>query len=241
MKVMKINLITCLFVLDSEKNDNFRKNDIQKIKLLLTNDYKLPSIAFDGNGAKNQIRENLLSIIGSNIFHLEQVFAMDYKEEIDIIYLGITNIENVKKLKKDYQLLEFNIENNNTITIGDVSYSYETVELENNNNIEYIHDIKTTDEIIKRTLLNSLISYKKIRTNIDSTDIIFKFMASSFTLEEVRILYEMIKDTNVDKSNFRKKIVKYCEKINDIEPQTKKGFRPSQRYRFKPLKGDIWI
>lgn len=219
---MKINLITCLFVLDSEKNDNFRKNDIQKIKLLLTNDYKLPSIAFDGNGAKNQIRENLLSIIGSNIFHLEQVFAMDYKEEIDIIYLGITNIENVKKLKKDYQLLEFNIENNNTITIGDVSYSYETVELENNNNIEYIHDIKTTDEIIKRTLLNSLISYKKIRTNIDSTDIIFKFMASSFTLEEVRILYEMIKDTNVDKSNFRKKIVKYCEKINDIEPQTKK-------------------
>ncbi len=238
---MKVNLVSCLFILDSEKNDNFRKNDIQKIKILITKDYKLPSTIFNGNGIKDQIRKKIFSIIGSNTFHLEQVFTMDYKEDIDIIYLGITNIENVKKLKKDYQLIDFKVENNNTITFGDTLYPYKTIELENNNNIEYIHEIKTNNETIKRTLLNILISYKKIRTNIDVTDIIFKFMASSFTLEDVRILYKMIKDTNVDKSNFRKKIIKYCEKVDNIENQTKNGFRPSQRYRFKPLKGDIWI
>ena len=34
--------------------------------------------------------------------------------------------------------------------------------------------------------------------------------------------------------------IKYCEKVNSII-DTKNGFRPSQKYRFKPLKGDIWI
>ena len=238
---MKLNLIGCLFVLETEKNANIRKNNIEKIKILTTKDYKLPSVAFDGKGIKNQIRKNLSSIIGSNIFHLEQVFTMDYEQEIDVIYLGITNIENIKKLDSNYQLIDFKVENNNTITFGDKLYSYKTIEIENYNNIEYIHEIQSDDDDIKKTLLNILISYKKIRVNADSSDIIFKFMGSSFTLEDVRILYEMIKDTKVDKSNFRKKILKYCEKIDNVKTNEKNGFRPSQKYKFKPLKEDIWI
>lgn len=238
---MKVNLIGCLFVLDTERNENIRKNDIQKIKILTTKDFKLPSVLFDGKGVKNQVRNNLSSIIGSNIFHLEQVFAMDYEKEIDIIYLGVTNIENVKKLDNNYQLIDFKVENNNTITFGNDLYSYKTIEIENYNNIEYIHEIKTDDANIKRTLLDTLISYKRIRVNADSSDIIFKFMGSSFTLEDVRILYEMVKDTKVDKSNFRKKIIKYCEKIEDAKTDKKIGFRPSQKYRFKLLREDIWI
>lgn len=237
---MKVNLIGCLFVLDTERNENIRKNDIQKIKILTTKDFKLPSVLFDGKGVKNQVRNNLSCIIGSNIFHLEQVYTMDYEKEIDIIYLGVTNIENVRKLDNNYQLIDFNVENNNTITFGNNSYSYKTIEIESYNNIEYIHEIKTDDANIKRTLLDTLISYKRIRVNADSSDIIFKFMGSSFTLENVRILYEMIKDTKVDKSNFRKKIIKYCEKV-DSTTNEKNGYRPSQRYKFKPLKGDVWL
>lgn len=238
---MKVNLIGCLFVLDTERNENIRKNDIQKIKILTTKDFKLPSVLFDGKGVKNQVRNNLSSIIGSNIFHLEQVFAMDYEKEIDIIYLGVTNIENVKKLDNNYQLIDFKVENNNTITFGNDLYSYKTIEIENYNNIEYIHEIKTEDVNIKRTLLDALISYKRIRVNADSSDIIFKFMGSSFTLEDVKILYEMIKDIKVDKSNFRKKIMKYCEKVEDVKTDKKTGFRPSQKYKFKFLREDIWI
>lgn len=238
---MKVNLIGCLFVLDTEKNENIRKNDIQKIKILTTKDFKLPSVLFDGKGVKNQVRNNLSSIIGSNIFHLEQVFAMDYEKEIDIIYLGVTNIENVKKIDNNYQLIDFKVENNNTITFGNDIYSYRTIEIENYNNIEYIHEIKTNNDNIKRTLLDALISYKRIRVNADSSDIIFKFMGSSFTLEDVRILYEMVKDTKVDKSNFRKKIMKYCEKVEDVKTDKKTGFRPSQKYKFKFLREDIWI
>lgn len=237
---MQINLISCLFVLDSEKNDNIRKNDIKKIKVLVSNREELPSVIFNGNGMKKQIRKDITSIIGSDIFHLEQVFTMDYKDSIDIIYLGITNIENVKKIKKEYQLIDFKIENNHTIIYGDSTYQYQSIEIEKNGNIEYIHKIETKDEKIKRNLLNLLISYKRIRSSIDNTDIMFKFMGSSFTLEDVRILYEIIKDTSVDKSNFRKKIMKYCEKIDEKE-ETKNGFRPSQKYKFKLLKGDSWL
>ena len=236
---MFINLVSCLFVLDSEKNDNIRKNDIKKIKVLTTSDNMLPTIKFNGEDMKREVKKELITILGSDIFHLEQVFTMGYKDGVDIIYLGITNIENVKNLKPGYQLLEFKVENNSSVIYGDSSFSYQTLEIEENNSIQYIHEIKA-EKNIKKLLLYLLISYKKIRSNIDISDIIFKFMGSSFTLEDVRILYEMIKDTSVDKSNFRKRIIKYCEKI-DEKDDNKNGFRPSQKYKFKPLKGDIGL
>lgn len=237
---MQINLVSCLFVLDSEKNDNIRKNDVKKLKVLVNNNNELPTISIKGNEIKKQVRNNISSIIGSNIFHLEQVYTMDYKSDIDIIYLGVTNIDNISKLKKDYKLVDFEIKSNSLIILDNKEYQYKTIEFEDNNNIEYIHDIKIKDEQIKRTLMNLLISYKRIRNNIDSTDIIFKFMGASFTLEDVRIVYELIKDCSVDKSNFRKKIIKYCEKVASSNSE-KNGYRPSQRYKFKPLKGDLWI
>ena len=38
-------------------------------------------------------------------------------------------------------------------------------------------------------------------------------MPNLFTLEDVKMVYEMIKNVQVDKSNFRKRIIKYCEKV----------------------------
>lgn len=237
---MQVNLINCLFVLDSEKNENIRKNDIKKIKVLVDKKQSLPVLPYTGGDMKKELRKYLKNIIGSNLFHAEQVFTIESASGVDIIYLEITNIENIKKLSKEYELVDFNIENNNTITFKDKTYYYKTKEIESNNNIEYIHEIKTSDKDIEKNLLYLLISYKKVRSNADNTDVLFKFMGSSFTLEDVRILYELIKDVTVDKSNFRKKIIKYCEKIETKE-QIKTGFRPSQKYKFKPLKGDIWL
>lgn len=237
---MQINLVSCIFVLDSEKNYNIRKNDVKKLKVLVNNNKELPTIDIEGNEIKKQVRNKISSIISSNIFHLEQVYTMDYKSDIDIIYLGVTSIDNVCELREDYQLVDFEVKDNSLIIFDNKEYEYKTIELEDNNNIEYIHDIKVKDEQIKRTLMNLLISYKRIRNNIDGTDIIFKFMGSSFTLEDVRLVYELIKDCSVDKSNFRKKFIKYCEKV-DFSTNEKRGYRPSQRYKFKPLKGDAWI
>lgn len=234
---MQINIVTTIFVLDSEKNSNIRKNDIKKIKVIANE--KLPSFLYEGNDLKKEVKKYISSIIGSNKYHLEQVYTMDYEDSIDIIYLGITNKENIK-LKKGYNLLDFDIIDNNKIVFDNNKYEYKTKEVVDDNNIEYIHDIKVKDEDIRRILMSLLISYKRIRSNIDNTDIIFKFMSSTFTLEDVRIVYELIKDCTVDKSNFRKKIIKYCEKVEEVV-DSKNGFRPSQKYRFKPLKGDIWL
>lgn len=239
--MMKIRLISCLFVLDSEKNINIRKKDIKKIKILVTKNNELPSINVESSGIKEKLKKNISSIIGSNVFHLEQVFTMDSKDSIDIIYLAITNIENIKKLKKDYELIDFKLQDNSIIIYGKNLYNYKTIELIEKTNIEYIHEIETKDSIVKKNLLYLLICYKRIRSNLDNTDIIFKFMGSSFTLEDVRLVYELLKDSSVDKSNFRKKIIKYCEKIDDVENDVKYGFRPSQKYKFTPVKGDVWL
>ena len=237
---MQINMVSCLFVLDSEKNNNIRKNDIKKLKVLVNNKNELPTINVTSGELKKQVRNNISNIIGNSTFHLEQVYTMDYKNDIDIIYLGVTNINNISELKSDYRLVDFSIENDNIILFDNKDYKYKTLELEENNNIEYIHEINTKDDKTNRLLMNLLISYKRIRNNIDSTDIIFKFFGNSFTLEDVRIVYELIKNCKVDKSNFRKRIIKYCEKIDEPN-ESKNGFRPSQKYRFKPLKGDIWL
>ena len=236
---MQINIVTCLFVLASEKNDNIRKNDIKKIKVLTDLSNHLPIINYDGKELKNEVSKNIESIIGTNIFHLEQVYTLDYNNSINIIYLAITNNSNITKLDERYKLVDFKVENNNLVTFDDEKIEYQTIEIESNNNIEYTREYKTNNKDLILTLAMLLISYKRIRGNIDHTDIIFKFMNDSFTLEDVRILYELITERKVDKSNFRKKIVKYCEKTTNVNE--KLGYRPSQRYKFKPLKGDIWV
>ncbi len=237
---MKMNLVSCMFILESEKNDNIRKNDVKKIKVLVNKNNELPSIKIKGSNLKKQVRDNLSKLVGNNKFHLEQVYAMDYKNDIDIIYLGLTNIDSIHELNKDYNLIEFCINDNKKIIFGDNEYSYKTIEVEENNNIEYIHEIDTSSSDLKRTLMNLLISYKKLRSNIDNTDIIFKLLGDTFTLEDVRKVYELIKDTEVDKSNFRKKIIKYCEEV-DNDSNEKNGYRPSKKFKFKPLKGDVWL
>ena len=238
--VLKVNLNVCLFVLDSEKNENIRKNDIQKLKVLVNKKLQLPSVEYNSSDIKEQIRDYLSHIINTNIFHLEQVYTMGYKDRVDVIYLSISNMENIKKLSSDFELIEFNIKKNDSIILGDSVCNYKTIEKENYNSIEYFHEFEGCNENLNATLMYLLICFKRVISNINNTDILFKFMGSSFTLEDVRILYEMISGKTADKSNFRKKIIKYCEKV-ESEINYKSGFRPSQRYRFKPLKGDVWV
>lgn len=241
---MNINLICPVIVLENELNPNIRKNDIKKFKVLVDSKFNLLSIKVkNASTLKEIVRTKISNIIGSNQFHLEQVYTLGEERyyidnDIDIIYLAVTNIENVKKLDSDYRLVDFEVKNDTIIFNGN-SYKFKTKERIVYNNIEYYHEIKAENIKLEKKLLELLIAYKYIRARIDNTDILFKFMPEYFTLEELRIVYEMIKETSVDKSNFRKKIVKYCEEADvDI---TKKGYRPSKMYIFKALKGDIWL
>ena len=243
---MEFYITSCLFVLDSQTNQDIRKNDFKSIKVVVNkSDRSLIKVKFDEKSdIKALMRHQIENIIGSDKFHLEQVYTLGdskfYQDgRIDIIYLAITNIENIKKLDEQYEALDFRIENNSKIIFGQNNYEYKTIQKVSNNNIEYYHDIEVDDINLEKVLLELITAYKYLRARIDNTDIIFKFMPQIFTLEDVRIVYEIIKEVEVDKSNFRKKIVKYCEKVE--QKVGNKGYRPSQMYRFRPLVDDIWL
>ena len=241
---MNINLVCPLIVLDNEENTNIRKNDLKKLKILVDKNGNLITAKVDSEATlKEIIREKISEITNTNNFHLEQVYTFGEKKyyfdkSIDIIYLAVTNIENIKELDTNYKLVDFNL-SENIISFNNDNYKFKTKEKITNNNIEYYHEVKTDNLELEKELLEILITYKHLRSKLDNSDIIFKFMPKYFTLEDVRIVYEMIKEVSVDKSNFRKKIVKYCVETDvDI---SKKGYRPSKMYTFKVLKGDIWL
>lgn len=241
---MKLNIICCLFVLDNEISSNIRKNDTKIIKVLVKKDASLPQVVYDNKSdIKELIRDYITSITSTKIFHLEQVYTLGdikfVKDGVDIVYLGVTNAGNIKKLDEEFELRDFVIKENEFIKLGGELYKYKTKEKISNNNVEYFHEIKVDDINLERVLLELVIAYKYLREKIDHSDIVFKFMNELFTLEDVRIVYEMVKDVVVDKSNFRKRIAKYCEKTDAIVD--KKGHRPTQMYKFKPLSGDIWL
>lgn len=241
---MGVNLICPVIVLENETNPDIRKNDVKKLKILVDSSGDLVNIKVDDNTTLKQIVRNKISnIIDSNKFHLEQVYTLGeekyyFDNNIDVIYLAITNIENIKSLDSNYKLIDFNIKNNN-ITLDNNSYKFKTKERIANNNIEYYHEINVDNIKLEKELLEIIIAYKHLRSKLDNSDIIFKFMSKTFTLEDVRNVYEMIKEVSVDKSNFRKRIVKYC--VETESNNVKKGYRPSKMYTFKVLKGDIWL
>lgn len=240
---MKIKLIGCIFVLDEIISQNIKKNNEKYINVLVDKKDILIKVDVDKeDDIKNTIRNKIIDILGNDKFHLEQVYTLGdkkylFNDEIDIIYIAITNHENIKKDLKEYKLKKFDVKDNKII-FGEQIYNYYTEQKITNGGIEYFHVIDTDDLKLEKQLLEILISYKHLKSRINNTDILFKFLPNSFTLEDVRQLYELITKNNVDKSNFRKRILNYVEDLNKI---VTKGYRPTKLYKYKANKNDIWI
>lgn len=241
---MNIVLTGCLFVLDKEKNEDIRKSDTNKIKVILDKNNELIKVKFDNKtDLKEIIRTKIKNIIGTSKFHLEQVYTLGeskyYEDgEINVIYIAVTNFQNIKKFSKDYELKEFSISNNSEIIIDEIKIGYQTKQKVTKGGIEYLHEFEQHNLIKEKTLMEILISYKYLKSRIDNTDIMFKFMPEKFALEDVRQVYEMIADKKVDKSNFRKRIASYCY---PLEETINRGYRPTQLYKFKVNENDVWI
>lgn len=243
---MELSIVGCLFVLDTKKNENKKKNDIKTLKIVVDKTTKeLIRNPFDSSlDIKDTIRNKIEKIIGSSAFHLEQVYTVGeskfYEDnKVDIIYMALTNKENIKNLDDNYELLDFEVLNNNQILFGNQEISYQTEKKIISGSLEYYHQIKVDSLTLEKELLELLIAFKQLRFKMDNTDVCFKLLPRVFTLEDVRIAYELIKGIQVDKSNFRKKIIKYCEKVDMTV--TDKGYRPSQLYKFNPTSVDTWL
>jgi len=103
---MKVNLTCVMLVMDEVGNQDIRKNSIKKISLLVKRtSHNLPTVvANTDEDIKDQIRNELIGALGTNRFHLEQVYTLGDKKyfdsnAIDIIHLGC---------KKDCARIRFN-------------------------------------------------------------------------------------------------------------------------------------
>lgn len=242
---MKLNLTCCLFVLENNANNDIRKNDVLSLYVLVNKkNNSLFRIAYDGKkDMKDELRDKLNDIVGFRDISLEQVYTLSEPiymyEGCDTIYVGMMNKESITKLDDSYELKRIEVKDNAYIILGTDKYNFKTVIKKKRYGLEYIHDIKLDDVNIKKMLLEIITTFKYIRSRLDFTDIIFKFMPSYFALEDVRTLYELLKDTTVDKSNFRKRIMKYCKRSTKLIDN--RGYRPTYLYSFEPLESDIWI
>lgn len=240
---MNLNLSCIMLVLDNEESTDIRRNDVKRLKILLK-DNEVVKFKFDNKSTlKNIAKEGLSKILGSKKFHLEQIYTLGeekyfFDNSVDLIYLGVTNISNVKKLDKSYELVDLII-SNNKITLGNNTYKFRTKQNISDNNIEYIHEIDIDNIRKEKDILEILIAYKYLRVRLDNSDILFKFLGSTYTLEDARIVYEMVKEVSVDKSNFRKKLMRYSEKVDEFKGG--KGYRPTQMYKFVNNEDDVWL
>ena len=76
------------------------------------------------------------------------------------------------------------------------------------------------------------VALERLRAKLSYTNIVWSLLPNAFTLTELQDTYEHILQENMDKRNFRKKILA----LNLLQPTGKKrtaGYRPAELYRFK--------
>ena len=232
---MKLNLVCPLIVLDNEINPDIRKNDVKKFKLLVDNNNDLINVEVNVCAdLKESIRDKISNIINSKKFHLEQVYTLGeekyyFDNSIDIIYLAVTNIANIKSLDSNYKFVDFEIKNN-IITLADSQYKFNTKERILNNNIEYYHEINVENIKLEKELLEIIIAYKQLRGKLDNSDIIFKFMPKYFTLGDLQKVYEVILGKKLLDPAFRRIIADKVIKTDKVK--TGGGHRPSALFTY---------
>lgn len=243
---MEISVLSCIFVLDNQKSVNIKKNDPKLLKVLVNKkDSSLLKINFDKDSDMDDlVRDKIIEITGSKKFHFEQAFSFYEKKycddnRIDIVYMALMNIENIKNIDDEYELVSFKILNNNMMTLGNEVLDYSVVSKKINGVVKSYYEVETLDKELEKTAVEILKTYELLKNKISNLEIMSKFMPNLFTLEDVKMVYEMIKNVQVDKSNFRKRIIKYCEKVEGKTDN--KGYRPTQIFKFTALKPDIWI
>jgi hypothetical protein len=231
-----------MFTTETLTSESNKRNNTKILKVLVNKkDKKLVSIPFNkSKSIRLLLKDELNRILHTSKYRLEQVYTLGdtkfYEDNnIDIIHIGLVNLENVK-LDKDYEFVEIDVKTNNYIKFIDESYNYKTTEFVVNSKEEYYHEVETDNLELEKELVELLITYKYLKGRITTTPVIFDLLPDTFTLEDIRIIYELIREENVDKSNFHKKYSKYCEKVNKVIAD--KGYRPAQVYRYKEKQED---
>lgn len=240
---MNINLVCCIFAVETVESKSNKQNNKKVLKILVDKKNKLlVNIPFSKEkNIRLLIKGELNSILGTNKYRLEQVYTLGDKKfyndnKIDIIHMGLVNLDDIT-LDDNYEFINLEVKTNNYIKLEDNLFKYKTTRYIINGSKEYYHEVETNNDLIlEKNLVELLIAYKYLKGRISTTAVIFDLLPNTFTLEDIRSVYELVKETKVDKSNFHKKYSKYCVRVNKMIAN--KGYRPAQVYKYKEKEED---
>ncbi|HSI64338.1 MAG TPA: NUDIX domain-containing protein [Candidatus Saccharimonadia bacterium] len=80
------------------------------------------------------------------------------------------------------------------------------------------------------------VALTRLRGKLAYQPIGFELLPPKFTLTQLQRLYEAVLDANLDKRNFRKKVLSYDLLIPLKETQREGAHRPAQLFRFDPVR-----
>ena len=243
-----ITVDNLVFAIDEEENDNIRKLNEQKLKILLIkrkehpymNTWTLPGVflGFDESLEKASIR-CLKEKAKLNNIYLEQLYTFaDTKRDprtrvISIAYMGLINNKNIKIKEQSVDIAWFTLK-----VVSKSNDIYELI-LKNDENvtiktkIEYKNDNIT---VLEKSDLGfdhaNIIFYGllRMRNKVEYTDIAFSLLEDKFTMAELQQVYEVILDKKLTKANFQRKIKDRVEPLNEYKTG---GYRPALLYKYK--------
>ena len=216
------------------KSSDIKKTDDYKLEVLTDDNFNLVKTVFDGKSrTKELINNKLKDYVNLEPTYLQQIYAKgednlaEKCRDIDIVYLAIVPEE--AQAKNGYKFCEIFCDDN-YLFVDSQKFGY-TLYQESSFSKEKYHNIICDNPTKKNQLLMMMLALKYIKNNVDNWEILFEFLDKYFTLENAHKVYELLKNQKYDKSNFRKKFILQCEKIDQRIDNL--GYRPTNLYKQK--------
>lgn len=245
-----------LFTIDEQKID-IRKNSEKELKLLLIkrgdhpfmNQWAIPggfvNIDEDINDAAYRELEEETHL--KDDIYLEQLYTFGTPNRdprmrvISVSYMALTKKENIKNTKSGddaSDALWFTVFKE---SIDSENFLIKLTNKENNicicykchkDGLKFEYTSVSTEKLAFDHINIIDTAIERLRNKVFYTDIAFNLLPETFTLSDLRNVYEIILGRKLENSNFRKKIIDLVEEVPKIET-TKVGHRPSKYFKKK--------
>ena len=155
--------------------------------------------------AKRELKEktNLINIPLTFVNVDDKIYRSPIQRMFAFIFIGLVDIDKVKLLKE-------------TTKTSDANW----FSLKNIPELAYDHNL----------ILDTAIT--KLKEMIISTDILKRLYPNGFTIPEIHKVYETILGVEIDRRNFRKKLISQKIVIDTNKTSNFEGKKPAKKYKF---------
>lgn len=258
---MNISLNVAIFCMDTVERKNIKRLPQKKMQILLcknNNKLMLPTFNFiETQNIKTTVLECINQILKKDNLYIEQLYTWGEPEyyqqnnQLSISYLVIVDKSKIQLINKNYKWYNIGFEDINStekyksqkfyLETDEEKYEYiMDTEIKNiDESLEYLHYFHNDCPLEYNHSIILITALKRLKSRIEYTEIAFKFLPKEFLLTELQQVYECILGKEMDKGNFRKKIISMVEKTDFIKKDG--GFRPAAYYKLNSEYLKHWI